>query len=361
VPADGYSVKACLSDDGRFVAFESYATNLVPLDSNFWGDCFLRDRLLGTTERVSVSSSGVQAHLGAKKPSMSVDGRFIAFESQSSNLVLGDFDGVDDVFVRDRATGVTELVSKTTAGVAVGGDAPSISADGRFVSFVSSSPQLIPHDLNNHADVFVVDRLTGAAHVAGRDAGGDLGDGDARQPALSGDGRWVAFGSLATNFAPNDNNNLLDYFVHDVAPTVPIAYCTAKPNSAGCTPSIAASGIASVSLAPPQFWVHGQNVLNQKVGYLFYGLGIGNWPYMGGTLCVSVPVRRTPGVNSGGNAAPPTDCSGLLSFDFNSWIRSGVDPTLVPGTVVDVQWAYRDPADPHKIGFTDALQFVISD
>ena len=150
--ADDWSWSPAISADGRFVAFTSYATNLATGDAHDWSDVFVRDRTSGTTERVNVSSAGEQANDGAGDPSTSADGRFVAFSSFASNLVAGDTNGMPDVFVRDRERGMTELVSVSTAGEQAndGPSDPSISADGRFVAFVSESTNLVAGDTSGH-------------------------------------------------------------------------------------------------------------------------------------------------------------------------------------------------------------------
>ena len=131
------SVDPAISADGRFVAFSSDATNLVPGDTNGTADVFVRDRQTGTTRRVSVGSGGAQGNGLSVDPAISADGRFVAFASDATNLVPGDTNGADDVFVRDRQTGTTRRVSVGSGGAQ--GDRvsfdPAISADGRFVAF----------------------------------------------------------------------------------------------------------------------------------------------------------------------------------------------------------------------------------
>ena len=135
-------------------------------------------------------------------------------------------------------------------------------------------------------------------------------------------------------------------------------YCTAKMNSAGCTPSISTGGTPSAHPAVP-FSISASEVVSNKNGMLFYGLnGRHNLPFLGGTLCVRPPLKRTPVQNSGGNP-PPADCSGAFAFDFNAWIRSGADAALVPGATFDAQWWHRDPGDPHGVGLTDAVEGTI--
>jgi Tol biopolymer transport system component len=210
-----------ISADGRFVAFGSRATNLVPGDTNDNYDVFVRDRLTRTTERVSVDSAGAQQDaLSAYGVAMSADGRFVAFISLSTNLVAGDTNGVLDVFVRDRQASTTERVSVDSAGGEANGASDfngtlGISADGRFVAFSSSASNLVAGDSNGVQDVFVKDRQTGTTERVSVATGGAEGNGSSRLPAISADGRFVAFESDATNFLTGDANGSPDVFVHD--------------------------------------------------------------------------------------------------------------------------------------------------
>ena len=199
------SDRASISADGRYVAFASLAENLVPGDTNFSSDIFVRDRATDRIERVSVGPLGVEGNgnsgflslLGA--PDISADGRFVAFASEASNFVAGDVPGTADVFVRDRRTGTTELISRGTDGFPAGGGsvAPSISADGRFVAFRSFSDRLVPDGNPNFFDhVFVVDRRDASIERVDVASDGTLADGGAFNLAISADGRFVAFDSL---------------------------------------------------------------------------------------------------------------------------------------------------------------------
>ena len=139
------------------MAFESDASNLVAGDSNGYEDVFVRDRKLHKTYRVSVSSAGVQGNSASESPAISADGRSVTFDSIASNLVPGDANGYEDVFVRDRKLHRTYLVSVSSAGVQGNSDSfvPSISADGRYVAFNSDASNLVAGDTNGYEDVFV--------------------------------------------------------------------------------------------------------------------------------------------------------------------------------------------------------------
>ncbi|MBF0160387.1 MAG: PD40 domain-containing protein [Magnetococcales bacterium] len=201
-----------VSGQGSLVVFASDATNLVDGDSNGQRDIFLRDLATNTTTRISIASSNTQANNDSLSPSLSTDGRSIAFVSEATNLVANDSNGRTDIFVRD-------LQANTTLGVTLQGngdsDAPVLSADGRFVAFTSKASNLVTNDTNGRTDIFVYDRMTNAFSRVNISSGGEQGNGDANTPALSADGRFVVFSSSARNLVTNDSNNSWDIFVHD--------------------------------------------------------------------------------------------------------------------------------------------------
>jgi len=214
VQGDQDSELPAISADGRYVAFVSFAENLVPGDTNQSADVFVRDRVLGTTERVSVSSSGREADgnngllnlMGG--PSISADGRFVAFSSEATNLVSGDRNKNPDVFVRDRQTGTTTRVSVATGGAEAnaGGTAPAISRDGRFVAFESSSDNLAP-DTNFTGDIYLHDRQTGTTELISKAFDGGNANSSSFSPTLNGDGRFVYYTSFASNLVAGDNDD----------------------------------------------------------------------------------------------------------------------------------------------------------
>lgn len=219
--ADNNSDGSAISADGRFVAFASSASNLAAGDNDGASDVFLRDRQAGTTEGVSIvaPSVGFGGHTGA--PAISANGRYVAFDSWEPDLVPGDTNNSFDVFVRDRVTGGLERVSVDSAGVQ-GDDwslAPSISADGRFVAFHSFAGNLVADDGNFDFDVFLHDRLVhttvrASVTTAGTEGGFQLGS---LNPSLSADGQMVAFESEAA-LVPQDSEFPVDVFVHDERP-----------------------------------------------------------------------------------------------------------------------------------------------
>jgi Tol biopolymer transport system component/subtilisin-like proprotein convertase family protein len=207
-----------LSGDGQIAAFESAANTLVPQDQNASVDVFAFDRRTGVTERVSVSSDGTEANGASRHVSLSTDGRFVAFDSGADNLVPGDTNGTTDVFVHDRRTGQTERVSIASDGTQGDGfsQLPSLSADGRFVAFESFATNLVPGDSNGQPDIFVHDRLTGVTELVTVAADGGPGNQSSYgfPLAISGNGLVVAFESNATNLVqPDASGSVRDLFV----------------------------------------------------------------------------------------------------------------------------------------------------
>ena len=225
------SFGASISADGRFVAFESDASNIVPGDTNSTRDIFVRDTLTNTTTLVSVDSAGNQANSFSQDASISADGRFVAFASNSSNLVPGDTNNTYDMFVRDTLTNTTTRVSVDSAGTQGNGGnvlgIPSISADGRFVAFSSRAFDLVPGDTNfrldmsgrDRFDMFVRDTLTNTTTLLSLGSAGNPGNSSSLSPSISADGRFVAFSSESSNLVPGDTNNNYDIFVADTSST----------------------------------------------------------------------------------------------------------------------------------------------
>jgi Tol biopolymer transport system component len=214
----GESYNPTISADGRYVAFDSLANNLVDADTNAVMDVFVRDRDTGVTTRVSLSSAGVEGNNESYASSISADGRYVAFESLASNLVDGDTNGVADVFIHDRDTGVTTRVSLDSAEAQADGWSgnPSTSADGRYVAFWSLAGNLVAGDTNGQQDIFVRDTLTGATTRVSVDSAGLQADLASSDPAMSADGTYVAFCSAATNLVAGDANAVSDVFVHNL-------------------------------------------------------------------------------------------------------------------------------------------------
>ncbi len=248
VEANSHSLSCSMSGDARCVAFMSWATNLVPGDTNGRKDIFVRDRTAGTTERISVDSSGVQANADCLLPAISTDGRFVVFESLSTNLVPGDTNQCWDVFVHDRLFATTERASVDSAGAEANGSSrsPVLSADGRFVAFYSHATNLVPADTNGHEDVFVRDRLLGTTERVSVDSHGAQANDLSRNPDLSPDGRFVVFQSQASNLVPGDTNLVQDLFLRDrllgTTERISLDSSAGQPNDDSWMPKLSADG-----------------------------------------------------------------------------------------------------------------------
>jgi Tol biopolymer transport system component len=213
--ADGDSVGGYISAPGRYVVFHSAATNLVENDTNGENDVFVHDVLTGETRRVSVSSQGAQANGGSAWPSISKSGRYIAFRSGATNLVPDDNNAVGDVFIHDLFTRATVRGSITVSGEEPNGlsGRHTISPNGRYIAVLSAATNVVPGDSNGFADVFVHDWRRGTTALASIGWNGELADGDSWQMKFSGNNHYMVFGSGATNLVPNDSNDERDLFI----------------------------------------------------------------------------------------------------------------------------------------------------
>ena len=217
VKGNDFSEFTSISGDGRFVVFSSNADNLIPSDNNDYYDVFIRDRLLGTTEIVSNSSSGVQGNADSSHGVISSDGNFIVFQSIASNLVNGDTNLKSDIFVLNRTTGLLRRISIPNSSAEANGDSrdPSVSLNGRFISYTSEATNLVGHDLNGKSDVFIYDTNTGLTQLVSLSSDGTQGNNNSSSASISNDGQFVLFGSHAGNLVDRDFNNSIDVFLHD--------------------------------------------------------------------------------------------------------------------------------------------------
>jgi Tol biopolymer transport system component len=244
----GESLEPSMSADGRYVAFASLASNVVPGDTNGAYDVFVRDRATGTTERVSVATGGAEASADSRQPRISADGRYVAFASFAPDLVPGDTNGVRDVFVHDRVNDTTVRVSLVTGGSQANGHSsrPTISGDGDRVAFQSTATNLVPGDANGQPDVFVHDLSSGVTELVSASTALLPSNGPSEEPMISGDGTRVAFQSGGTDLVVGDTNGFVDVFVRDVeadsTERVSVATGGGQGNGPSITPSIDHTG-----------------------------------------------------------------------------------------------------------------------
>jgi len=217
--ANAESSATAISGDGRYVAFNSSASNLVSGDSNGATDAFIKDTVTGTTTRVSTNASGVEGNGYTAIRALTDDGRYALLYSYATNLVSGDTNGQPDSFIKDTVTGAITRVTTDSSGAQANNYcfATSMSADGRYVAFTSSATNLVTGDTNGAVDCFVKDTVTGEVTRANVDSSGSQSN--AAVPFnswISADGRYVAFDSAASNLVSGDSNGGFDTFVKDL-------------------------------------------------------------------------------------------------------------------------------------------------
>jgi Tol biopolymer transport system component len=206
-----------LSQNGRVAIFSTAASGLVRGDTNRRMDIFARDLVTRRTTRLSISNFNQQANNDSQSATVSADGRYVGFRSLASNLVSGDTNGIEDVFVFDRRLNRTTRVNVTRSGAQVFNRSfrPTLSASGRFVVFRSTDPTLVVGDTNGQVDVFVRDLAAESTERVSVSSSRGQGNGHSYRPSISGNGRYVVFASTATNLVSSDTNGRPDVFRHD--------------------------------------------------------------------------------------------------------------------------------------------------
>jgi Tol biopolymer transport system component len=332
-----------VSDDGRYAVWHSFASNLVAGDTNAATDVFVRDLVTDETIRVSVSSQGVQGNASSFLPAISDDGRSIAFVSYASNLVPADTNPINDVFVHDRVTRRTERVSVASDGVEASNTGltsswePSISSDGRYVAFASSASNLVPDDTNAIGDFFVHDRATGwTERVSIASDGTQMTSNNSSAEPSVGGGRYVAFTANAPNLVAGDANDAYDVFLRDRGPALGVGRLDVA--TSGTQVSVAGwatySGTDVVAAADPadDGTPVAPDVPPGELGGELVGARVTYRPEPG-ELLVRWDVTKLPGV-----AGPP------LGVDANSIVSGGVIPSAAGAPAVLYGLALRTPS-----------------
>ncbi|MFN0006963.1 MAG: TolB family protein [Planctomycetota bacterium] len=365
-----------VSPDGRFVAFNSFATNLVASDTNGSFDVFLRDRQNGTTERVSVATGGAEGGASSFSSSITPDGRFVVFVSEAANLVSGDTNALHDVFLRDRQSGTTERVNVATGGAqATGGTSPSVvsslTPDGRFVAFLSGATNLVAGDTNGRDDVFVRDRhadTTGRVSVATGGAEGNFASG---YPSISADGRFVAFISGATTLVAGDTNMLVDTFVRDRqnGTTERVSVATDGTQSRGTSSLINAPTSVSADGRFVVFITYAPNLVAGDTNgiydvFLRDRLGLSGAPMVqscfpgtGGVIACPCgqpanPAGGCANFGAGSTSGAVLNASGTASVSSDTVLLTTSNHRSPPGGVLNVFYSYKPggPAPTSGIG-----------
>lgn len=215
--ANGASGSGSISGNGRYVTYSSSASNLVAGDTNGQSDIFFYDRQNKTTELISVASNSTKANGASSFSVINDNGNYLAFESMASNLVAGDTNGLKDIFLRDRQAGTTKRINVGTNGAQANGTSVlnSISDDGRYISYTSQASNLVSADTNGLSDIFIYDRQTGTTERINIGTNGIQANGSSSASALSGDGRYVVYESEASNLVAGDTNDKKDIFIYD--------------------------------------------------------------------------------------------------------------------------------------------------
>ncbi len=216
-PGNGASEYTGISDDGRYVVFASDASDLIASDVNGYRDIFVRDRQTAATTRVSVSSSSVAGDYTSDLPSISGDGRYVAFLSGADNLVTTTYFPAYQLYLRDRTGAKTILVSKSSGGLMGRGHSgfSALSDDGRYLAFESSATNLVSGDTNMVQDMFLYDRVNATTKRISLSNSGAQADDDSWLPCVSADGRHVSFMSFASTLSSQDDNYACDIFDYD--------------------------------------------------------------------------------------------------------------------------------------------------
>lgn len=360
---DGDCWGVAISANGSIVSFGSTATNLVSGDSNQMSHVFVHEIASGVTECISATPSGLPGNGWSYNGELSADGRIATFASYSSDLIAGGTNGQCHEFVRDRLAGTTEIVSVDTSGNEGNGYSwpGNLSADGRFISFGSMASNLVAGDTNQSEDSFVHDRLTGETFLAGLTSTGHLCQYGSYGGRISPDGRHVAFSGQGEDIIPGGAHGHVLLFVRDLdgcSATV-ATYCAAGTTTSGCVPTISGSGTPSAS-AGSGFTIDVATVEGHKNGMFFYGLAGPEATAWGSSfLCVRSPLQRMGVVASGGASG---SCIGQLSIDWNAYIAthpSSLGSPFVSGETVWVQAMFRDPTAPGGSNASDALWFTV--
>lgn len=283
--ASSFSFSPIVAGNGRYVIFGSDANNLVPGDNNNQLDIFLRDTLNNTTQIISVASDNTQGNNASFYPAISANGQYAAFLSKADNLVPGDNNNEQDIFLRNTLNSATSLVSVATGSTAPGNAAArafSMSNDGRYLVFGSESSNLVPGDNNGQQDIFLRDTSNGTTRLISVSTEGTLGNNTSENPSISNDGRYVVFKSAANNLVAGDNNNQPDIFLRDTLNSTTTLLPLGGSNATGAPLSFSISGDG-------KYVVFTNNSIDNDDVFL-YEIGGNTIPTPSSTINGSVPV-----------------------------------------------------------------------
>jgi Tol biopolymer transport system component len=317
-----------ISQDGRYVAFATGSSNLVSGDTNGVSDVFVKDRQTGAIVRANTSSTGAQMPGTGGLSSglqMSDNGRFVAFEAVHPGLVSGYSNTYKDIYVKDLQTGSIEIDSVSSAGSYGNANAAQfdLSADGRYLVFGSNASNLVANDTNGQPDIFVRDRLLNTTTLLSQAPGGTIANDGSLAPTISCDGAYVAFTSSASNLVSNDVNGAADVFLVDRVGgrTIDITFNgNATPNAANSRfPQLSCDGSTLLFYSAASNLV--SNDTNGSIDIFTYDI------YSGAMDRVNVSSSGTQSTRD----ANADYSSGALSYDGRYVVFSSYDASLASG------------------------------
>jgi len=359
---DDTSQFAFLSDSGNYVSFQSASSNF-PHGSSGHSKIYVRDLITRTTEVVSVDEGGGPANNLSYNSSISRDGRWVAFDSRAYNLVTPDTNNFRDIFLYDRRNSTTIRITDSPEGPQANNESlnPVISDDARAIVFNSRASNLLQVDLNSSHDIIAFYRSSASFELMTQSSAGAPLNTSAKTADLSAGGRYVSFWVDWPYLVYGDENGDADVYVRDIEPSWPMVYCPAEPSTNGCVSQIAFDGTPSASEGEG-FTLSCTEIRNGTWGLLIYSTdGSDDRNMLGHTLCLTNTFRRTRVQPSGGSGTPGTNCSGTFELDFNDLITEGSDSALVAGQTVWAQYFMRDPVIPPSAGgsLSNAVVFTI--
>lgn len=262
-PGNAAASSPWISGDGRYVVLASEADDLIPDDNNAFTDIFLWDRLDNSIQRINLALNGEEADAPSHAPVISEDGRYVFYTSEATNLVAFDFNDLSDLFIYSIEQGTTERLSQSFDGSEVDQPIlgrPSVSADGRFVAFATDASRVVENDTNGVADVFVLDREASTTErISLATLTANQGNSASHEPAISADGRFVTFTSEASNLIGDDTNGVADVFVHDrqsaTTDRVSVATDRREVTQASWSPAISADGSSVAFISRGDFGI----------------------------------------------------------------------------------------------------------
>jgi Tol biopolymer transport system component len=394
-----------ISEDGTLIAFWSGAPDLITGDTNKTGDVFVRDQTTGTTTRVSVGNGGVEANGNSNYPSISGKGRFVAFQSDATNLVWNDTNQKTDVFVHDRTTGTTRRATIDSNGVESNGwsGSPVLSRDGSLVAFHCTADNLDARKTGPGTDVYVHDFKAKTTELVSVDSNGVVGNGNSLLPLISADRRFVAFSSVATNLDPIAFDGWGNVFLRDLqAGTTTIVSRTCFATSAGgSSGAFAISGDGTLVVfnsfsndlgaadvnSKTDAYIYDRSIPEPTAVSTAYGSGYpgthgipnlspSGAPVFGSSLTLTIDNslgQWTPAVLAIGSsqASIPTRAGGTLLVASPNFFVQALPPggltipwsvplsPAVCGVQVDLQVLELDAGAQYGISFTPGLEWIV--